>query len=285
MHSVNGPHFDLWLVYDEWARAASGPRPNAVTGRSFGTLIPAFRSSTPLAGAPAVAAPAFAAPRANMIAATANSLMSGAVAGVASVLTGAATNRIRCKRSDLLETSSMLIYLCGVPENEELYRADELLVGSYDPFVNTYPKGCRNCVKREDMVLERFIHMTASLIRRGLDAMDAAVVEGYLKENLKWAIRKVSFRGMPLYDPQLNIRLRNTGESGIVKDLKSLEVSVIDTLLLGHEGAEVPVIGGVRKPNEVLWTNREVAFAFQATLETRVGSWSESSDLPLVQWH
>ncbi|KAG8953720.1 hypothetical protein FRC04_001924 [Tulasnella sp. 424] len=208
------------------ARAASGIRPNAVTGQSFGALITIFMvskrptlqlSARPLVNGltPPAAAPAFAAPQANMIAATANSLMSGAAAGVAA-LTGAAgstssapainrvpesmdwTVRIRCKQSDLLEITYILIYLGDIPDNEELCLTDEHLVGSYDPFVNPYPKGCRNCVER-------------------VDVMDVAAVEEYLKENLKWAIRKVGFPGLPVMDSRLIIRSQNTGGYGRVE--------------------------------------------------------------------
>ncbi|KIO18339.1 hypothetical protein M407DRAFT_225885 [Tulasnella calospora MUT 4182] len=82
-------------------------------------------------------------------------------------------------------------------------------------------------------IMEGFIHITGDLIQRGIDIMDASSVERYLQENLKWAIQT------------------SAGEYRKVEDLKSLEVTVIDTPLYGSEGADIPVISGVRKHNEV----------------------------------
>ncbi|KAG8901914.1 hypothetical protein FRC01_009714, partial [Tulasnella sp. 417] len=193
---------------------------------------------------PTVLAVPPAAPQVGFTTLTSATFIGRTVSGLWSVLTRAGrssrlpesiewTVRIRCKQSDLYKTGSIFIFLGGIPSDVNTCTSDERFAGSYDPFVNPYPLGCRNCVQNVDTVLEGFIHITADLIRQGLDVMDVGRVKDYLQQNLKWAV------------------WTHGGEYGRVEDLKSLEVTVIDSPIYGPEGADIPVIGGVRKHNEV----------------------------------
>ncbi|KAG8921550.1 hypothetical protein FRC01_000193 [Tulasnella sp. 417] len=166
------------------------------------------------------------------------------IAGITSSLTDAGspkrapesiewTVRVCCKQSDLYETSSILLFIGDIPTDGSTCISDDCFAGSYDPFVNPYPRGCRNCVENVDIVLEGFVHITDNLISQGIDVMDASSVEEHLKEKLKWVV------------------WTHAGEYERVEDLKSLEVTAIDTPIYGPEGADIPVICGVRKHNEV----------------------------------
>lgn len=143
------------------------------------------------------------------------------------------TVRIRCKQADLRNIASILIFIDGVPDDQYGFMNDPRYAGSFDPFVNPFPKLCQNCVDGDGIVIEGFVHITYSLVKRGLNVLDVPAVEEYLRKNLKWVPR--------LHD----------GEYGRVEDLKTLEVTVIDTPLRGGAGAVVPVIGEVRKHNDV----------------------------------
>ncbi|KAG8921549.1 hypothetical protein FRC01_000192 [Tulasnella sp. 417] len=143
------------------------------------------------------------------------------------------TVRIRCKQADVRHITSILIFIGGMPDSPSNFASDPRFAGSFDPFVNPIPSKCRNCLEGNDVVIEGFVHITYSLMQRGLDILDIPAVESYLHENLKWIPRTTA------------------GEYGRVEDLKSLEVTVIDTPLLGGQGLDIPVIGEVRKHNEV----------------------------------
>ncbi|KAG8977700.1 hypothetical protein FRC05_000956 [Tulasnella sp. 425] len=137
------------------------------------------------------------------------------------------TVRVRCKQADLRHVASILIFIDGVPDDQYGFMNDKRYAGSFDPFVNPFPKLCQNCVDGDGIVIEGFVHITYSLIKRGLNVLDARAVEEYLHKNLKWVPRM------------------HNGEYGRVEDLKSLEVTVIDTPLVGGEGVDIPAIGAI----------------------------------------
>ncbi|KAG8979757.1 hypothetical protein FRB90_007975 [Tulasnella sp. 427] len=66
-----------------------------------------------------------------------------------------------------------------------------------------------------------------------LNVLDIPAVEEYLRQNLYWIPRN------------------DAGKLGRPEDVPSLEVTVIDTPLTAHEDEDFPVVGTLRKHNEV----------------------------------
>ncbi|KAG8935701.1 hypothetical protein FRC00_010515 [Tulasnella sp. 408] len=146
------------------------------------------------------------------------------------------TCRIRAKQKDLRSVASIIIFVGPVPDHSQGYdyTDDPGYAGSFVPFLNPFADYCSNCREGADNLLEAFVHMNYNLMQRGIDVNNIPAVEEYLRENLHWVIRKQS------------------GGDARPEDIKTLEVTVIDTPLSGVGTWEhIPAAQDLRKHNEI----------------------------------
>jgi tyrosinase len=104
------------------------------------------------------------------------------------------TARIHFKKYELGGSFSVLIFVGEVPENPSQWRTSPSFVGIHAAFVNSAASQCSNCRSQADIVIEGFVHLNSTLVRRsrsGLPSLEPNVVTPYLKNNLHWRIQAV----------------------------------------------------------------------------------------------
>ncbi|KZV64758.1 Di-copper centre-containing protein [Peniophora sp. CONT] len=144
------------------------------------------------------------------------------------------TARVRVKQYEVGTSFSVLIFIGGeIPEADR--RLADTYVGSFDTFVNTDTSQCENCQRQRDqeIVVEGFVHLNLSIVRlrraRGQSlpgSFDPHIIEPYLEgESLQWCIEKAD------------------GETVVLTEDTSLEVTVIATPLTRGPGETLPTVG------------------------------------------
>ena len=102
------------------------------------------------------------------------------------------TVRIEYKMYELRTSFYVFIFLGEVPENSQDWHTSPSHVGSACAFVNKAAKHCANCTNHEDIVLEEFVHLDQGIARlSGLGSLQPHAIEPYLKDALKWRVKKV----------------------------------------------------------------------------------------------
>lgn len=105
--------------------------------------------------------------------------------------------RIRVKKFQLNKTFKILVFLGPVPDDPTKWISSPNLVGSHSVFVNSAPKSCANCTDNLNVINEGFIDLNAALKQRGYENKSDAEIEGFIRDQIHWRIRKVDGTVVP----------------------------------------------------------------------------------------
>ncbi len=96
---------------------------------------------------------------------------------------------VSIKRFEVAGSFSVFVFLGDVPADPAQWLFDPTFVGTFDVFSNENPEKCSNCTKHRDSVIDGYVHLNSSILKRKI-ALDEKHVLPYL-EKLSWGVRKV----------------------------------------------------------------------------------------------
>lgn len=101
--------------------------------------------------------------------------------------------RVRCKQQEISNSFSVLLFLGNPPEDPASWCTSPQYIGPCDFFVNSASSHCENCTNNAEIESEGFVDLNDAILRHsGLNSLEESVVAPYLKDNLKWRVKKVS---------------------------------------------------------------------------------------------
>jgi len=134
------------------------------------------------------------------------------------------TARVRCKKFELGRTFSVLLFLGEVPEDHNIWKTCENIVGIHHVFVNAAAEDCENCSRTIEKINEGFVHLNMEILRKKPEyaKFEHDAVKPYLTENLHW--RTIDMANEPV-------------------QVQTLEVTVLSVLFSKAPHSMFPALG------------------------------------------
>ena len=102
------------------------------------------------------------------------------------------TVRIKFKMHELHTSFHVFFFLGDVPTNPLDWHTAPNYIGSVTALVNNTPETCSNCIKNQDVSLEKFVHLGRGIARHSkLASLEPNVIKPYLTKALQWRVRQV----------------------------------------------------------------------------------------------